>query len=194
MRLILALLALLLATPAQAQSSTAELDTLFAKLRDPTTGAQVLSIEQQVWAIWMTSGTKEQNDSLAKAAQVMGTGQGKIALAILDDLVRDAPRFAEAWNKRATLHYLMGHYQASLDDIVKTVDLEPRHFGALSGRGMVLMKLGRNAEALAAFKEALQVNPNMVGAKLSIQALEKQCRNCSSASRELHCGAKPINS
>jgi Flp pilus assembly protein TadD len=174
MRLILALLALLLATPAKAQSSTAELDTLFAKLRDPTTGAQVLSIEQQVWAIWMTSGTKEQNDSLAKAAQVMGTGQGKIALAILDDLVRDAPRFAEAWNKRATLHYLMGHYQASLDDIVKTVDLEPRHFGALSGRGMVLMKLGRNAEALAAFKEALQVNPNMVGAKLSIQALEKQ--------------------
>jgi Flp pilus assembly protein TadD len=174
MRHVLALLALLLAAPALAQSNTAELDTLFAKLRDPATGAEVLSIEQKVWAIWMTSGTKEQNERLAEAAQVMGTGQGKIALAILDDLIKDAPSFAEAWNKRATLHYLMGHYQASLDDIVKTVDLEPRHFGALSGRGMVLMKLGKNAEALAAFKEALAVNPNMVGAKLSIEALEKQ--------------------
>jgi Flp pilus assembly protein TadD len=174
MRHTLLLIALLLTSPAMAQSGSSELDTLFAKLRDPATGAEVLRIEQQVWSIWMTSGTSEQNERLAKASQVMGTGQGKVALAILDDLIKEAPGFAEAWNKRATLHYLMGDYQASLDDIVKTVDLEPRHFGALSGRGMVLMKLGKNAEALAAFKEALAVNPNMVGAKLSIQALEKQ--------------------
>ena len=88
-------------------------------------------------------------------------------------MIVEAPEFAEAWNKRATLYYLMGHYRLA-HDIGKTVDLEPRHFGALSGRGMVLMKMGKNAEALAAFKEALAVNPNMMGAKLSVQALEKQ--------------------
>jgi tetratricopeptide (TPR) repeat protein len=77
------------------------------------------------------------------------------------------------WNKRATLYFLMGRMEDSLKDIDKTLDLEPRHFGALSGRGMIYQKLGKNPEALAAFKEALSMNPNMVGAKLAVQQLEK---------------------
>jgi tetratricopeptide (TPR) repeat protein len=174
MRKLLLALALLLSSHAMAQTSAADLDTLFAKLRDPATGSEVLRIEPQIWDLWMRAGTNDQNEKLAKAATAMGVSDAKGALKILDALVVEAPEFAEAWNKRATLYYLLGRYEESLADISKTVDLEPRHFGALSGRGMVLMKMGKNAEALAAFKEALVVNPNMTGARLSVQALEKQ--------------------
>jgi tetratricopeptide (TPR) repeat protein len=175
MRLFVLVLSLLLWAPVSgAQQAGVELDTLFAKLRDPATGSEVLRIEPRIWDIWMHAGSNAQNESLAKAAAAMGAGDAPGALRMLDALIAEAPGFAEAWNKRATLYYLLGRYEESLADIAKTVDLEPRHFGALSGRGMVLMKMGKNAEALAAFKDALAVNPTMTGAKLSVQALEKQ--------------------
>jgi tetratricopeptide (TPR) repeat protein len=68
----------------------------------------------------------------------------------------------------------MGRYDESLADIVTTLDLEPRHFGALSGRGMIYQRLGRNLDAIAAFKDALAINPHMTGAKSSLQQLERQ--------------------
>jgi tetratricopeptide (TPR) repeat protein len=88
-------------------------------------------------------------------------------------MLATSPNYAEVWNKRATLYYLMGRMDDSLNDIKKTLDLEPRHFGALSGRGMIYQRMGKNPEALAAFKEALSINPKMPGARLAVQELEK---------------------
>ena len=88
-------------------------------------------------------------------------------------MIATSPNFSEAYNKRATLYYMTGRYDESLSDINKTLDLEPRHFGALSGRGMVFLKQGKNADALRAFKEALAVNPTMTGTRISVQQLEK---------------------
>lgn len=150
-----------------------DLDTLFAKLRDPATGAQVLSIEPQIWDAWMHFGTDAENEQLAKATQSMNLGAFELAEQQFTAMLATSPNYAEVWNKRATLYFLMGRMDDSLKDIEKTLDLEPRHFGALSGRGMIYQKLGKNPEALAAFKEALSMNPNMVGAKLAIQQLEK---------------------
>lgn len=150
-----------------------DLDTLFAKLRDPATGANALRIEPQIWDAWMHGGSTTENEALAKATAAMNYGLLTEADKQLTALVTAAPGFAEAWNKRATLYFLMGKLDASLGDINKVMDLEPRHFGALSGRGMIYQKQGKNAEALAAFKEALGMNPNMTGAGIAVRQLEK---------------------
>jgi tetratricopeptide (TPR) repeat protein len=151
----------------------AELDTLFAKLRDPATGAQVLSIEPQIWDAWMHGGTDAENEQLAKATQSMNLGAFALADQQFTAMLATSPNYPEAWNKRATLYFLMGRMEDSLKDIAVTLDLEPRHFGALSGRGMIYKQQGKNAEALTAFKDALVMNPNMVGARLAVQQLEK---------------------
>jgi tetratricopeptide (TPR) repeat protein len=150
-----------------------ELDTLFAKLHDPATGAQVLSIEPQIWDAWMHGGTDAENEQLAKATQSMNLGAFALAEQQFTAMLATSPNYAEVWNKRATLYYLMGRMDDSLNDIKKTLDLEPRHFGALSGRGMIYQRMGKNPEALAAFKEALSINPKMPGPRLAVQELEK---------------------
>jgi tetratricopeptide (TPR) repeat protein len=175
-----ALLALLLLTapaacaPAFADAkSSAELDKLFAQLRDPAVGSNVLRIEPMIWEIWMHGGSHAENERLAKAAAAMNAAAYDDALEMLDALVRDTPDFPEVWNKRATLYFLMGRYDESLADIVKTLELEPRHFGALSGRGMIYQRQGKDAEALAAYKDALTVHPQLLGARLMVKQLEK---------------------
>jgi tetratricopeptide (TPR) repeat protein len=158
--------------PLRAQQNP-ELDTLFAQLRDPATGSNVLRIEPQIWDQWMHGGTSAQNEALANATQAMNSGAFSAAESRLDMLLAETKTFPEVWNKRATLYFLMGRMDESLADIVKTLELEPRHFGALSGRGMILQRQGKEAQALNAFKQALEIHPNLVGARLSVKQLEK---------------------
>jgi tetratricopeptide (TPR) repeat protein len=173
---------LLLASPAgvaradstTAQTQSVELDTLFGKLRDPSIGSDAMRVEQQIWENWLHQGSDAENEALAKATLTMNIGDFKSADKMLSALVGTSPNFTEAWNKRATLYFLMGRYDESLADIVKTLDLEPRHFGALAGRGMIYQRQGRDVDALAAFKDALAVNPTMVGAGLAVKELEKK--------------------
>lgn len=162
------------AGPAAAQTQSVELDSLFGKLRDPTIGSDAMRIERQIWDNWLHQGSDAENEALAKATLTMNIGDFKSADKMLTALVGASPNFAEAWNKRATLYFLMGRYDDSLSDIVKTLDLEPRHFGALAGRGMIYQRLGRDADALAAFKDALAVNPTMMGAGMAVKELEKK--------------------
>jgi tetratricopeptide (TPR) repeat protein len=170
--LVVAFALLLMATLGTARAAD-DLDTLFAKLRDPATGAQVLSIEPKIWDAWMHQGSNAENEALAKATNTMNLGLFAEADKQLTALVAKAPGFAEAWNKRATLYFLMGKMDESLADIIKVLDIEPRHFGALSGRGLIYQRQGKNPEALAAFKDALAVNPTMTGARIAVQKLEK---------------------
>ena len=93
------------------------------------------------------------------------------ALETFEVMVGLAPDFAEGWNKRATVHWLLGNYQDSLDDIDKTLALEPRHFGALSGRGLVYINLEEWELALQAFDDALDVYPQMVGPRVNADAI-----------------------
>lgn len=157
-------------SPGVAQS---DLDTLFAKLRDPASGSSVLRIEPEIWSEWMQGGTPEQNDALVKATASMNLADFANAEKQLNTILAKTQDFPEVWNKRATLYFLMGRFDESLADIVKTLDLEPRHFGALSGRGMIYQRLGRDAEAITAFKDALAIHPNLVGARIAVKQLEK---------------------
>lgn len=175
MRRLWLIIALLLAglNSAVAQQPSPELDTLFAKLRAPDVGSEALRIEPKIWSLWMQGGTAADNDKLALATQSMNIGAFDLADQQMTELLATSANFPEVWNKRATLYFMMGRLDDSLADIVKVLDLEPRHFGALSGRGMIYQRQGKNAEALAAFKEALSMNPNMVGARIAVKQLEQ---------------------
>lgn len=178
MRGLLALLLLLLLAlpvgqgPAFAQSD--DLDILFAQLRQPATVAMAKRVEAQIWNRWMHGGSTAENDTLAKATLAMNSADAAEAERQLNALIGQTQSFPEAYNKRATLYFMMGRYDESLSDIASTLELEPRHFGALSGRGMILQRLERDAEAIAAYKEALAINPNLDGAKAALRLLEIQ--------------------
>jgi tetratricopeptide (TPR) repeat protein len=150
-----------------------KLDLLFGKLQDPNLGADALRVEAQIWAIWMESGTQQENQMLMNASAAMGIGGFTLSEQTLNTLISQTPQFVEALNKRATLFYLMGTFEESLADIVKVLELEPRHFGALSGRGMIYPRQGKALDALAAYREALQVNPHLVGARMAVKELQK---------------------
>ncbi len=170
---IVLLLFLGLAMPAVADQDDPRLDRLFEQLYHAPDPVVARAVEHAIWNIWLSSDDDVINALMAEGVAAMQRRDYPAALRSFDSMVELAPDFAEGWNKRATLYYLMGAYQNSLNDIVRTLELEPRHFGALSGRGMILHDLGRNEEALTAFEAALDVNPQMPGARVNVEALRK---------------------
>ena len=133
-------------------------------------------MEQAIWRIWHESGSAEIDALMVRGLQAMGARDLRAGLAAFDEMVRRAPEFAEAWNKRATVNYLMGRLPESIVDIDRTLALEPRHFGALSGLGLVHLAEGEEEKALADFDRALAVHPNLAGADTHIRALREKLR------------------
>lgn len=174
-RLALLIAAALLLTPValKADQRDPQLDGLFARLHGDIGSHEAEVLEQRIWAIWLRHDDEKVNALMELGVLEMSRGHREDALATFDLMIESAPDFAEAWNKRATLHYLMGEYESSLADIEETLALEPRHFGALSGRGLVLMALERWEEAYAAFQETLAVNPHARGARANMRYLEE---------------------
>lgn len=150
------------------------LDALFAKLQSTKDGAVAQAAIQQIWLIWNQSGRRAIDDLLSRAKININEGEYEAALEKFDKVVRRAPDFAEGWNGRATVLFLMGRYTQSLADIVETLKREPRHFGALAGRGMIFVRLGHYASALKAFDEALRHNPYLSERHGLIPALRRK--------------------
>jgi tetratricopeptide (TPR) repeat protein len=148
------------------------LDILFGQLRLVSEG-EAPGIEQKIWDVWGRPQSDTAGVLLAQATKAMNANDGKSARGILDQVIESYPSFTEGWNKRATLEYIEGNYAASLKDIEKVLEIEPRHFGALAGRGLILQTQEKWSEALAAYREALAINPNMLGVKDAIKELEK---------------------
>ena len=149
------------------------LDKLFAALHNAPDDAAAKLAEIQIWAIWANDDTPDAVSLLAEASAAMNAGAFDMAEQKLIALVQTHPNFAEGWNRRATLYFMQGRYDESLADIAKVLELEPRHFGALSGKGMVLRAQNKPAEALKAMKDALAINPNLSGLKESVEQMEK---------------------
>ncbi len=173
---VIALALLVLAFAAQAAQNDARLDGLFARLKSAANPVEARLVEEAIWQIWLISNDARTDALMARGIVAMDRGANARALAAFDDIVKILPGFAEGWNKRATVHYLMGSYEASLGDIVRTLALEPRHFGALSGRGLVNLALGREEAALEAFEAALRIHPHLPGAKSHIKALRERLK------------------
>ena len=154
----------------EAERSRARLDALFARLAR-NDSPDWLSVQNEIWAQWSQSGSPAMDLLLRRAESAMENGRFELALRFLDDLVRLAPDFAEGWHKRATVYFLLGEYGRSVADIERTLALEQRHFGALSGLGMILERLGDKNGAMRAYRRGLEVHPNLPGAAAGVERL-----------------------
>jgi tetratricopeptide (TPR) repeat protein len=160
-----ALLGLMLGANVLAQNggSSTMLDTLFAKLQTATDPVAIQSLEAAIWEQWIVVPDGPQRELMMRGIAEMQQRQLKQSVETFSKLIEIAPDLSEAWNKRATAHWLLGDFPASLDDICETVKREPRHFGAYSGLGMIRAEMGEYPRAVAAFELAKKYNPHIVG-------------------------------
>ena len=165
------------AAAVHAAQGDARLDGLFAKLKAAPDVTQARDIERQIWIIWMDSGRKDVNQLMSSGVQELVHHRLDAALKTFDQVVEMAPDFAEGWNKRATVEYLQDDLDDSVRDIRRTLALEPRHFGALSGMGLIFLERGDDAGALGAFEQVLKLNPQAVGARQRVKELRKKLRD-----------------
>lgn len=154
---------LILELPARAPAAAlpSRLTGLFRELAVQEPARPVEEIEDQIWALWVSHEDRVAEETMAAAVDAISSGELQKAKPLLDHLVRKHPDWAEAWNKRATLAFIENRDGDSLHDIARTLQLEPRHFGAISGFGNICLRNGHLNEARAAFQIALSINPHM---------------------------------
>jgi tetratricopeptide (TPR) repeat protein len=160
----------LAAAPVWADS--ASLDRLFEKLATAEADESE-RIERDIWTEWSKSGSPAFDLLLERGREAMAQGDYEAAIEHLTALTDHAPDFAEGWNARATAYYQAGEFGPSIADIQHTLALNPRHFGAMSGFGMMLEELGRNKDALEVYRAALAIHPHLTGVIEAIERLEK---------------------
>jgi len=149
---------------------------LHERLRDESAFVRSYA-EQALWLLWSRSGEREIDALMARGVEQMQAGRHAEAIAVFSRVISGKPDFAEAWNKRATVYYLAGEHRKSLADCEEVLKRNPRHFGALSGAGMVNIALEQYEEAQRWFRRALEVNPNMVGVELELLRLEERLKD-----------------
>ena len=169
-----ALLGLMLGANVQAQNagSGTVLDTLFIKLQSATDPSAIKSLEAAIWEQWVMVPDMSQRALMMRGIAEMQQQELKVSIETFTRLIEVAPDLSEAWNKRATAHWLVGNFPASLADICETVKREPRHFGAYSGLGMIRAEMGENGRAVAAFELARKWNPHIPGIEGEIERLK----------------------
>ncbi len=153
---------------------------LALSLHDPDDQVRELTASS-MWKIWSRSGDKTTDKAYQQALQLMDANRLGEAVAAFSAIIKKHPEFAEAWNKRATLYFLMGELALSLKDCAEVIKRNPLHFGALSGYGQIYLQMGELERSLGFFERALKVNPNLPGTEETIDALrselEKRRRN-----------------
>lgn len=165
----LILLALLLAGPVAAQTET--LDRLFERLKTADEG-EAGRIEREIWSEWSKSGSPAMDLLLKRGRDAMEAGDTAAAIEHLTALIDHAPDFAEGYNARATAYFQAGEYGPSVADIAQVLRLNPRHFGALAGFGMILEETEREDEALEVYRAALAIHPHLTSVEESVKRLE----------------------
>ncbi len=159
------------AAPVFAAQDDPRLDGLFARLQATDDRAEIQRLTGEIWSIWHQSGRPAVDALMLEGRRFMRLGPLHSALGNFSTAVKWAPDFAEAWHKRATVHFLMGNYPASIADIRRTLALEPRHFGALAGLGLIYLKLDQERAALKALEKALEINPHLSGTRQKVEEL-----------------------
>jgi len=158
---IVATLLLVSSLGSNADQNNPKLDELFTQLREATNPRVAKWAEREIWTIWHETPDDTSLEIMRNARTALDNADFDLAISLLDKLVEYTPDFAEAWNQRAIVLYFTEDYSGSLRDIEQTLKLEPRHFGAMSGRGRVYLHLDELELALQAFESALDRNPWM---------------------------------
>jgi tetratricopeptide (TPR) repeat protein len=149
-----------------------DVPVLVQALRDADPGVRGLA-ERALWAVWSRSGDEETDRLLAEGIEQMSGREGAAAVDTFTRVIERRPEFAEGWNKRATVYYLIGEYEKSLADCDEVMRRNPHHYGALSGYGMIHLQLGDPARALDYFERALAINPNLPQVEATVQMLRR---------------------
>lgn len=174
---IVLLLAIMLPGMTAADQTDPRLDELFEQLKNIQDPYAAQPVEAQIWAIWVEHENADYAALMTSGIRHMNANALTLALADFDRLGAIAPDYAEAWNKRATVHYLLQNFAESEADIARTLALEPFHFGALSGLGLVNLAQGKYLEARGAFQKILEFYPAMPGIRNNLQELEDYLRS-----------------
>lgn len=159
---------------ASKSDSGKKLAELYAALKRSKSEAIAADLANSIREEWTASGSATVDLMMQWADQAMLAKNNGAAMDYLDQVVTLKPDFAEGWNRRATLHFGMTNYSKSMLDIEKTLQLEPKHFGALAGMGMIFLTLNQKERALAAYQKALDVYPLMRDIQKTVGELEDQ--------------------
>jgi len=162
------------ANPSATRDDAATLDKLFAELKRQRNDKAAERIAGRIWTEWFKSGSATVDLLMKWAGDAIDKKKYDAALDFLDQVTVLAPNYAEGWNRRATVHYLTKNYAKSMADIEKTLELEPRHFGALSGMAAILKDSGRKQLALDAYQRVLAIYPMMRNAQNEVATLSEE--------------------
>ena len=155
-----------------AENRDLKLDKLFGKLKIENSNS-AFEIEQKIWKIWSTHPSNDElTNMLNVGSNLVNNNQLSKAVEIFSDVIFQDPNWAEAWNKRATVLYMMGEFKKSQEDIDKVLELEKRHFGALAGQGLVNIQLKNYEKAIRSYEEAMTIYPSMSSGNLMIEKIK----------------------
>ena len=171
-RIIAVLILLVYSLASPADQNDPALDRLFERLTITTSDEEASNITREIWQRWTANDDPTVSQLMQTGIRALNYSTYRKALQSFDRVIEMAPEFAEGWNKRATLYYHIKEYRRSIDDIKETLRLEPRHFGAWSGLGLVSIAQENYSGALAAFKKALSINPHIANIRRYVQKLE----------------------
>jgi len=155
-------------------SRQGRLDSLFAELKRERNEKAAERIAGRIWEQWFRSGSASVDFLMQRSQKAMDQRKFDVALDLLDEVIVLQPDYAEAWNRRATLHFVMSNYAKSMSDIDHALALEPRHFGALSGMAQILRSTGRKELALKAWQQVLEIYPMLRNAQNEVATLSEE--------------------
>ncbi len=174
LRMLGALICLVCAySPAYSDQNDPRLENLFAELLVVEEQQAGDAITDNIWEIWRDSGDPEINELMREGVSAMHSGRLRRAVRFFDQIIDKAPDFAEGWNKRATVYFFLREFENSAKDVRKTLMLEPRHFGATAGLGLIFLELEYYESALEAFEKTLLINPHLPGPRMQIERIKK---------------------
>ena len=152
------------------------LNNLFNQIEKVNNSKSASLLEEKIWSIWNKHPTNNKlTDKLEFGTELMQYGDYNYALIVFDNIILSDHKWSEAWNKRATVHFLMNQFTNSLDDIEKVLNIEPRHFGALSGQARIFIKLQKYEKAIKSLERALEFYPSFKSGEM-IPEIERLIR------------------
>ena len=155
---------------ALADQNDPRLNNLFKKLNETENQGEIRDLISDIWNIWYEVDDPKVIEYFEKGIQAMNLRNYPLAIRFFNNLIEEDPNFAEGWNKRATVHFMMGNFDQSMQDIIKTLELEPRHFGALDGMGLIFIHQGQFQQAIDVYDKMLEIFP------FSVKTMDKKER------------------
>ena len=163
----------LMVSISQADQNDPKLEILFNDLSQTQSEMKAQPILLEIWSIWSVAIDTKTQEKFDAGNQLMSKRQYDESILMYSDAINLQPTFAEAWNKRATVNYIIGNYEESISDIFSTLELEPRHFGALDGLAQIYMLQNKYFKAAQVYRKILEILPYNKKAIMHLEYLEQ---------------------